>query len=216
MTRYATIGGKPFLLTSQNNNDVFLFGVNGIIRKSGETLCSVYSMGIMQRFSNGENASQVAEISNGIYGTNTVTANYVQFWFRRFRSGIFDVKDAPRTGRPVDENVDKITEIIEVDQLVSNRSFAQGLKIDHKTVLSHLRKVEFKKKLHIWVPHQLTLKSMVDRISICEALDNRNEIDPFLKQMVTGDKKWITYYNIIRKRSWSKCGEQLKQWPNLD
>ncbi|GFW87565.1 histone-lysine N-methyltransferase SETMAR [Trichonephila clavipes] len=63
-------------------------------------------------FDNGENSSQVDESANGGYGANTVTANYVQFWFRRFRSGIFDVKDAPRTGRPVVENVDKISEII--------------------------------------------------------------------------------------------------------
>ncbi|GFU19039.1 histone-lysine N-methyltransferase SETMAR [Trichonephila clavipes] len=61
-----------------------------------------------------ENASQVAEIVNGVYGANTVTANYVKFCHRRFRSGIFDVKDAARTGRPVVENLDKITETIEV------------------------------------------------------------------------------------------------------
>ncbi|GFV94880.1 hypothetical protein TNCV_1028781 [Trichonephila clavipes] len=60
--------------------------------------------------------------------------------------GIFDVKDAPRTGRPVVKNVDKITEIIETDRHVSSRSFAKKLKIDHKTVLSHLSKVGFKKK----------------------------------------------------------------------
>ncbi|GFV94645.1 histone-lysine N-methyltransferase SETMAR [Trichonephila clavipes] len=102
-------------------------------------------------FDKGENASQVAEIANGVYGANTVAVNYVQFWFRRYRSGIFDVKDAPRTGRRVVENVDKITEIIEVDRHVSSPSIAQDLKIDHKTVLSHLRKVEFKKKLHVWV-----------------------------------------------------------------
>ncbi|GFX26569.1 hypothetical protein TNCV_4535811 [Trichonephila clavipes] len=52
---------------------------------------------------------------------------------------------APHTSRPVVENVDKITEIIEVDRHVSNRSIAQELKIDHKTVLSHLRKIGFKK-----------------------------------------------------------------------
>ncbi|GFV36878.1 histone-lysine N-methyltransferase SETMAR [Trichonephila clavipes] len=102
-------------------------------------------------FDKGENASQVAEIANGVYGPDTVTANYVQFWFPRFRSGIFDVKDAPRTGKPVVANVDKITEIIEVDQHVSSRSIAQELKIDHNTVLSNLRKVGFKKKLHAWV-----------------------------------------------------------------
>ncbi|GFW09530.1 histone-lysine N-methyltransferase SETMAR [Trichonephila clavipes] len=158
-------------------------------------------------FDKGENASQVAEIANGVYGANTVTANYVQFRFLLFRSGIFDVKDATRTGRPVVENVDKITEIIDADLHVSSRSIVQGLKIDHKTVLSHLRKVEFKKKLHVWVPHQLTQKNMMDRISICEALAKRNEIAPFLKRMVTGDEKWVAYYNIVRKRSWFKCGE---------
>ncbi|GFW61441.1 mariner transposase [Trichonephila clavipes] len=48
---------------------------------------------------------------------------------------------------------------------------------------------------------------MMDRISICEALAKRNEIGPFLKRMVTGDEKLITYYNIVGKRSWSQCGE---------
>ena len=47
----------------------------------------------------------------------------------------------------------------------------------------------------------------MDRISICEALIKRNEIDPFLKRMVTGDEKWVTYDNIVRKRSWSKRGK---------
>ncbi|GFV87185.1 putative DD34D transposase [Trichonephila clavipes] len=29
-------------------------------------------------------------------------------------------------------------------------------------------------------------------------------MDPFLKWMVTGDEKWVTYDNIVPKRSWSK------------
>ncbi|GFW88450.1 histone-lysine N-methyltransferase SETMAR [Trichonephila clavipes] len=69
--------------------------------------------------------------------------------------------------------------------------------MDHKTALCHLGKVGFKKKLDVWVPHQITPKNMMDRISICEALAKRNEIDPFLKQMVTGDEKWVTYDNIV-------------------
>ncbi|GFX76945.1 putative DD34D transposase [Trichonephila clavipes] len=83
--------------------------------------------------------------------------------------------------------------------------YRQGAKVEHKTVLSHWRN-GFKKKLHVWVRHQ-TPKNMVDRISICKALAKRNEIDPFLKRMVTGDEKWVTYDNVVRKRSWSKCGE---------
>ncbi|GFU01368.1 histone-lysine N-methyltransferase SETMAR [Trichonephila clavipes] len=173
---------------------------NGSQQRENSVLFTVF-------FNKGENASQVVEIAKGIYGLDTVTADYMQFWFRRLHSGIFDVKDAPRTSRPVVENVDKIPEIIEVDRHVSSRSIAQELKINHKTVFSHLRKVGFKKMLHVWVSHQLTPKNMMDRISICETLAKRNEIDPLLKRMVIGNEKRVTYYNIVRKRSWSKCGE---------
>ncbi|GFU66699.1 hypothetical protein TNCV_3111831 [Trichonephila clavipes] len=38
-----------------------------------------------------------------------------------------------QAGRPVVDNVDKITEIIEIDRHVSSRSIAQVLKIDHKS-----------------------------------------------------------------------------------
>ncbi|GFV60891.1 histone-lysine N-methyltransferase SETMAR [Trichonephila clavipes] len=142
----------------------------------------------------GENASQAAEIVNGVYGVH----NY-----------------ASRTGRPVVENVDKIKEIIEVDQYVSSRSITQELNIDHKTVLNPLCKVGFKKKLDVWVPHQLTPELMMDQISIYETLAKRNEIDPFLKRMVTWDKKWVTYDNIVRKRSWSKRDLYCQQLERL-
>ncbi|GFY04071.1 histone-lysine N-methyltransferase SETMAR [Trichonephila clavipes] len=111
--------------------------------------------------------------------------------------GISDVKDARRKGRPFIENVDKITEIIEVDRHVSSRSIAHKLKIDQKSVISHLRKVGFQKNLHVWVPHHLTPKNMMDQISICEALAKRNEIESFLKRMVTGEEKWVPYTTIL-------------------
>ncbi|GFX34776.1 histone-lysine N-methyltransferase SETMAR [Trichonephila clavipes] len=46
-------------------------------------------------FDKGENASKAAEIVNGVYGAYTVTANYVKFWFHRFRSGIFNPPSVP-------------------------------------------------------------------------------------------------------------------------
>ncbi|GFY30229.1 hypothetical protein TNCV_3091361 [Trichonephila clavipes] len=48
---------------------------------------------------------------------------------------------------------------------------------------------------------------MMDRISISEALAKWNEIDRFRKQIVTGDDKWVTHGNNVRKRSCSKCGK---------
>ncbi|GFV77154.1 hypothetical protein TNCV_1771661 [Trichonephila clavipes] len=74
-----------------------------------------------------------------IYARCQVTGNF------DFVDFVFDVKDAPRTGRPVVKTVDKITERIQVDRHVSSRSIAQELTIDHKTVVNHLRNVGLKK-----------------------------------------------------------------------
>ncbi|GFS52151.1 histonelysine Nmethyltransferase SETMARlike [Trichonephila clavipes] len=93
---------------------------------------------------------------------------------------IFDVKIAPRTGRPVVENVDKITEIIEVDQHVSSRSIAQEIMIDYKTVLSHLRKAGFKKKLHVWVSHQSPPKKLWIEFSSAKPWPNGMKSTHFL------------------------------------
>jgi len=35
----------------------------------------------------------------------------------------------------------------------------------------------------------------------------REENDPFLKRMITGDEKWIVYNNVKRKQSWSRRGD---------
>ncbi|GFV21231.1 histonelysine Nmethyltransferase SETMARlike [Trichonephila clavipes] len=130
-----------------------------------------------------ENASQAAEIVKGLYGADTVTANYVQFWFNRFRSGIFYVKDAPRTFRTVVEIVDKITDIIEVDRHVSIRSIAQELKIDHKTVLNHLHKVGFKK--------------MLDRGEAAEAVAKPGLMARKVLLCIWWDWKGIIYYEFF-------------------
>ncbi|GFX90715.1 histone-lysine N-methyltransferase SETMAR [Trichonephila clavipes] len=57
---------------------------------------------------------------------------------------------------------------------------------------------------------------MMDRISICEALAKRNDINPFLKRMVTRDEKLVPYDNIVRKRSSSKRGEALQTGQTLN
>ncbi|GFQ89132.1 histone-lysine N-methyltransferase SETMAR [Trichonephila clavata] len=71
-------------------------------------------------FDKGTNIIQVAKTVKGVYSPKTVTTDYVQFRFRRFRSGM-----------PVVENVDKITEMIEVDRHFSSCSAIQELKIGH-------------------------------------------------------------------------------------
>ncbi|XP_040575887.1 histone-lysine N-methyltransferase SETMAR-like [Lepeophtheirus salmonis] len=158
-------------------------------------------------FDKGENATQAAENVNSVYGPDTITDNDAQFWYIRFYSGIFDVKDVARSGRRIVENVDRIMGIVESDRHVATVSIAEELNMLQKTVCNHLNKAGYKKKLGVWVPHELTEKNLIDRISACESLINRNKIDPFLQRMVISDEKWVTYDNIKRKRLWLKRGE---------
>ena len=55
----------------------------------------------------------------------------------------------------------------------------------------------------VWVPHKLSRKNFLDRISACDSLLKRNENVPFLKQIVMDNEKWILYNNVEWKRD---CG----------
>ena len=50
-------------------------------------------------------------------------------------------------------------------------------------------------------------KNLLDHIYACNSLLKRNENVLFLKQVVTGDEKWILYDNVERKRSWGRRNE---------
>ncbi|GFW41083.1 putative LOC100569746 [Trichonephila clavipes] len=52
---------------------------------------------------------------NNVYGPETVTDNYLLFWFRRYRSGT-----------PVFKNVDKNTEMIKVDRHFNRQHTARA------------------------------------------------------------------------------------------
>ncbi|XP_049307894.1 histone-lysine N-methyltransferase SETMAR-like isoform X2 [Bactrocera dorsalis] len=157
-------------------------------------------------FKDGKNATQATNAICEVYGDDAVSVRVAQQWFARFRSGNFVVRDAPRSGRPIVEKVDEIMEKIELDRHISSHDIAKELNIHHQTVLNHLKKAGYKKMLDVWVPHELSVKNLMDRINICDSLLKRNEIEPFLKRMVTGDEKWIKYNNV-RKRSLSKRDE---------
>lgn len=147
------------------------------IDTSKEKICHILLTSFY--FDKGKNASQVVENLNSVYGPDIGTVNHAEFWFRRFRSGNFDIKDAPRTRRPIMENV-------ESDRHVITISIAQELKVAQKTLWNHSDKVGDKKKFNVWVPHELTQNNLIDWISICELLLKQNLPIP----EVVGDLWW--------------------------
>ena len=80
----------------------------------------------------------------------------------------------------------------------------------------HLKQLGYVNELDIWVPHKLNEIQLTKRISICDLLLKRNETDPLLKRIITGDEKWIVYDNVVRKRSWSKRDEPAQSTLKAD
>ena len=97
----------------------------------------------------------------------------------RFRSGNFDLKDAPRSGRPTEVDDDKIKAMIENNRRSTTREIAEKLNISHTYVERHLKQLGYFNKLDIWVTHKLNEIQLTKRISICDSLLKRNETNPF-------------------------------------
>ena len=60
------------------------------------------------------------------------------------------------------------------DWHVSCQEIANARRINHVTVWNHLKKAGYAKKLDVWVPHELTQRNLIDRISISETILKRN------------------------------------------
>ena len=124
-----------------------------------------------------------------VYGVKSLTERQCQNWFARFRSGNFNLKDAPCSGRPTEVDDDKIKVMIESNRRSTIREIAEKLNISHTCVGRHLKQLDYVNKLDTWVPLKLNDIQLTKRISTCDLLLKRNETDPFLKRIITGDEK---------------------------
>ncbi|XP_076764836.1 histone-lysine N-methyltransferase SETMAR-like [Xylocopa sonorina] len=158
-------------------------------------------------FRKGKNAVQARKKLTDVYGEGVLTVRQCQNWFAKFRSGNFDVEDAPRSGRPVEADKDAIKALVDANRRITTREIGERLNLSNSTVYGHLKGMGLTSKLDVWVPHVLTERNLCRRVDACDSLLKRQENDPFLKRIITGDEKWVVYNNVKRKRSWSRKDE---------
>ena len=58
-------------------------------------------------------------------------------WFKRFRSGDYNIKDNLRPGRPTNINLDSLESLIETALSLTSREVATTLGCSHSTILSN-------------------------------------------------------------------------------
>ena len=154
----------------------------------------------------GKNVTHAANEICAVYGEG-VTDRTVRKWFARFKAGDFNPKDQERSDRPSTTDKDQIKTLIENNPRYTTGKLAEMLNMSKSTIHEHFVKLGYINRFEELVPHESTEKNLMDCISICDSLYKRNQKRLFLKQVVTGDGKWIVYNNVERKRSWGKRNE---------
>ncbi|XP_043498852.1 histone-lysine N-methyltransferase SETMAR-like [Polistes fuscatus] len=149
-----------------------------------------------------KNASQAQKKVGAIYGNEALKETQCQYWFARFRSGDFSLKNAQRSGHSVEVDEAYIKAIIDSDRYSTTRDIAEKLNVSNTCIEKKLQKLGYVRKLDLWIPRQLKEIHLAQCISICDSLLKLNKIDSFLKRLITGDEKWIVYNNVNQKRSW--------------
>ena len=157
-------------------------------------------------FKKGKNTTETQKKICAVYGESSVTEQRCQKWFAKFCAGDSSLEDAPRLGRPVEVDSNQIETLIENNQCYTTQERANILKISKSSTENHLHHLGYGHHFDVWVPHKLSKKHLLDHISACNSLLKHKENIPFLKQVVTGDEKWILYKknNVEQKRSWGK------------
>jgi histone-lysine N-methyltransferase SETMAR len=139
---------------------------------------------------------------------NAISERQCQEWFKRFREGDFDLSDRPRSGQPRKVDNDELRALVESDPRLPSRELAIRLGVSQRAVIDHLHEIGKVNRVGVWVPHELSAENLQQRLSICTSLLARQELDPFLKRIVTGDEKWVLYVNVERKNQWLTPGQK--------
>jgi histone-lysine N-methyltransferase SETMAR len=157
------------------------------------------------------------ELKNTLH-TNTPSISTVEYWCRKFSSGVSSVLDKRRSGRnksaQTETKIDNIREIVETDRRLTIREIAQK---SHTSITTAWRIVTKGLGLVLrcarWVPKLLSEEQMEARKSASEENLWLNSLDPefFKNQIVTGDETYLHHYEPTTKRQsmqWLPRGSQ--------
>ncbi|EZA57113.1 Histone-lysine N-methyltransferase SETMAR [Ooceraea biroi] len=92
-------------------------------------------------FRKGKNAVQAHKKLRDVYGEDALKLRQCQNWFTKFRSRDFNVKDAPRSGRPIEIDDDKIKALIDSNRRLTTREIAENLNISKSSVENHSKRL---------------------------------------------------------------------------
>jgi transposase len=80
---------------------------------------------LLHEFRLGHKATEAANNICSTMGEDVLSIRTAQHWFNRFKNGNFELDDLPRSGRPLDLDVDLLTQLIEENPRLTLRCLAE-------------------------------------------------------------------------------------------
>ena len=153
------------MLDKKQIQAVFLFEFR-MGRKAVETTCNV----------------------SNTFGPGTANKHTVQWWFKKFFKGDESLEDKEHSGQPSNVDSDQLRANIEADPLKTKQEVAEEFNVNHSMVW-HLKQIGKVKKLHKWVPHELTENLKNRRLEVSSSLILCNKNKPFLDRIMMCNEK---------------------------
>ena len=110
--------------------------------------------------------------------------------------------DSSRSRRPVEVDLDRLKQLIEDGPRFTTSCLAEQLGCSHTTVETYLNKLGRVWKYGVWIPHELLAYQLQHRLDVCMDLLTSYRNYEWLRNLVTGDEKWLLYINSAGKRQW--------------
>ena len=139
------------------------------------------------------------------YGGYALGTSQCFEWFKKFKSGDFDVRNEERGKPPKKFEDSELQALLDEDDAQTQQQLADQLNVTREAVSIRLKSMGKIQKMGKWV--ELNERQQENRKTICEMLLATYKRKSFLHRIVTGDEKWIYFENPKRKRSWVTPGE---------
>ena len=110
-----------------------------------------------------------------------------------FHAETFSFNKAPQLGRSVEVDSNQIETLTENKQHYTMQEIANKLKTVKSSTENHLHQPSYVYCFDVWIPHKLSNKNLFNHIFTCGSPLKHNENIPLVKQIVTGNEKWIFY-----------------------
>ena len=162
---------------------------------------------LLHEFRLGRKATEATSNICSTMGKDVLSIHTAQHWFHRFKNGNFELDDLPHTGRPLQVDMDVLKQLIEEDPRLTTRCLAEGLGCSHITVETHLHELGKTWKYGVWIPHELSPHQLQPRVDSCMELMTSHRNYQWLRNLITGDEKWVLYINYTHKRQWLSAGQ---------